>query len=261
MNKPLIKNIASAAVLILALLGTAPECDFGPDTSGAELQEILNVLFLGDGFTNLNDLPFMLLLLVEESQTKPLMAVNSSYGGTRTLEVHWDDVRTRDVLQNGSWDYVVLQEQLSHTIDNREKMFEYARKFDAEIKKIGGNTIFYLTFANRDRPEMQAELNEAYFEIAQELGALIAPVGIAFEKAYSENQDIMLHETDGFYPSRLGSYLAACVFYAVIYNKNPEGLPNSLVMYSQLRIYATEAEAAFLQRIAWETVQEYSNHE
>jgi hypothetical protein len=57
---------------------------------------------------------------------------------------------------------------------------------------------------------------------------------------------LALWTDDGSHPSEAGSYLAACVLYAVIVQRSPEGL-----VY---RAGLAEKEARFLQRIAAETV-------
>ena len=58
---------------------------------------------------------------------------------------------------------------------------------------------------------------------------------------------------DFVHPNIQGTYLATCVIYATILDKSPIGLP--YVPSEQGGV--TEEEAVFLQRIAWETVQDY----
>ena len=56
--------------------------------------------------------------------------------------------------------------------------------------------------------------------------------------------------TDLVHPSIHGTYLAVNVVYATVFGESPVGL-------AYVPEYITEEEAAFLQRIAWETVEEY----
>jgi hypothetical protein len=59
---------------------------------------------------------------------------------------------------------------------------------------------------------------------------------------------LILHGADHKHPSATGTYLAACVFYATIFGKSPEGLPGRIGGMS-------DGEARRLQAIAWKSVQ------
>lgn len=58
-----------------------------------------------------------------------------------------------------------------------ERFFEYARKFDTEIKNTGAKTVFLMTWSERNKPKEQTILTYAYTTIAKELDAIVAPVG------------------------------------------------------------------------------------
>jgi hypothetical protein len=93
---------------------------------------------------------------------------------------------------------------------------------------------------------MQAQLRSCYTDLADELGAIVAPVGDAWQNAVTQNPQLDLWYRDGLHSSETGTYLAACVFYAVVYQQSPEAL-----MYTA---GLAEETAGFLQRIAAETV-------
>lgn len=59
---------------------------------------------------------------------------------------------------------------------------------------------------------MQAQLEDGYGQIAQELDAPVAPVGTAWSTALQANPRLSLWQDDGSHPSEQGTYLAACVF-------------------------------------------------
>ena len=52
----------------------------------------------------------------------------------------------------------------------------------------------------------------------------MAPVGYAWSKLRQQNPQLNLWQEDGSHPSEQGTYLAACVFYSVIYKESPVGL-------------------------------------
>jgi formylglycine-generating enzyme required for sulfatase activity len=137
-----------------------------------------------------------------------------------------------------------------------ELMYPAVRTVDQWIKDNGAQTILYLTWVHpgpirEDEFDVyfdeQTRLTEGYLEIAQELGALVAPAGIAFENALQQQSDIYLwfEGDDAGHASGMGQYLTAAVFYALIYQESPEGLGF---------LPKPEDTARFMQTIAAETV-------
>jgi len=71
---------------------------------------------------------------------------------------------------------------------------------------------------------MQFQINQGSMEIAQELGVSVAPVGVAWTTVRGAYPQLTLWQDDGSHPTMTGTYLAACVFYAVIFRQSPAGL-------------------------------------
>jgi hypothetical protein len=213
----------------------------------ASVADEVQVLFIGNSLTAGNDLPKMVAELARAGKQRPLRYERETPGG-RTLEKHWQDGKALALIQSRQWDFVVLQEQSQAPLLKRESMFEHGKKFDAEIRQRGAKTILYMTWALQNKPEDQAALSKAYLDLSRELKAQIAPVGDAWQAALKADPKLMLHSKDQKHPTPAGTYLAACVFYATIYEKSPEGLPGSI---SKL----TDDEARTLQTVAWKTVQ------
>ena len=80
-----------------------------------------------------------------------------------------------------------------------------------------------------------------------ELGAKVAPVGVAMANALTERPDLAMLGPDAEHESAAGIYLAAAVIYATVFDRTPEGLPYHHML--------SEDDAAFLQRVAWDTVK------
>ena len=227
----------------------------------------LRVLFIGNSYTYFNNLPEIFTQLSASAKPAKNIETQMVTRGGATLKMHWEGGEALKALHQSKWDYVILQEQSLLPINEPETMYKYARLFDAEIKKAGAKTIFYLTWARQNQPENQTKLNEAYLSIAKELGALVAPAGIAWQTAFREDAKLELHTQDQSHPNPTGSYLTACVLYAVIFARSPEGLTARIAGKSvdpatgQLR--ATKSElvnlektaALALQRSAWESVK------
>jgi hypothetical protein len=231
-----------------------------------ESQNPLRILFIGNSYTYFNNLPVLLSELATSANPSKMLEAQMIVRGGATLKMHWEEGAALKALQQGKWNYVVLQEQSTLPITDPATMHKYARLFDAEIKKAGAKTIFHLTWARQNQPENQVKLNDAYFGIAKELKAMIAPVGLAWEKAFKEDPKRVFHMEDKSHPNATGSYMAACVFYALIYEKSPEKLTNRINGYpvnesgvvsnvkSEL-VNLDKSEAALIQHIAWQTVK------
>jgi hypothetical protein len=93
-------------------------------------------------------------------------------------------------------------------------------------------------------------LDDAYTSIGKKLDAQVVPVGRAFERAIQLRPELKLRIADRKHPTLAGTYLAACTFYAALHQQNPEGLSYAAGLDPD--------DAAFLQRVAWDTAEEYS---
>jgi len=229
---------------VFSLLGL---CAATPKPEAAQAKDEIHVLFIGNSLTNGNNLPKMIAELAKAGKQRPLAHEQETPGG-RTLEKHWKDGKALAKIQSRKWDYVVLQDQSQAPLANREAMFEYGKRFDAEIKKQGAKTIMYMTWALQNKPEDQAGISKAYLDLAAELKSQVAPVGKAWEAALQADKKLVLHSEDKKHPTARGTYLAACVFFATIYGKSPEGLPGAIAKL-------TDDEARPLQAVAWKAVQ------
>jgi hypothetical protein len=213
----------------------------------ADPEKQIRVLFIGNSYTSTNDLPQMIEQLARAGRQPTLQHASLTPGG-KTLQQHWEGGDAKKLISSQAWDFVVLQEQSTSPLSQPERTVEYARRLQDEIKPTGAKTILYLTWARQAKPETQTQLNNVYRKAAQETGALISPVGMAWAAALKDDPTLVLYNADGSHPSPAGTYLAACVFYAVLYQQSPEGLPP---LDSGLR----PAQAKKLQAIAWRTVQ------
>ena len=275
--------LASAVVLI----AQAPVV--GQDTPQAPLK----VLFVGNSYTSVNDLPAMVTGLAEAAGGRKIEAERHLVGGC-TLEKHVKDQKAIDRIRAAIWDAVVLQEHSLRPVIARQAMQEYAGLLNAELKQQGAKTIFYLTWARQHIPEMQegadpaqspeyakvmhgisgvskttvletwcqeqkaglvGGLNGAYLDIAKKLGAGVAPAGIAWKMAVAADPAIVLHRPDKSHPNPTGTDLAACVFYATLLEASPVGLPGKIKHGDKVLADIPDDQAKKLQRVAWAAVK------
>jgi hypothetical protein len=126
---------------------------------------------------------------------------------------------------------------------------EYAKKNSDIVRAHGARPVFFMSWAYADKPEMTAQLAEAYTIAGNENNALVIPAGLAFARAIGKQPELNLYVADKRHPSLAGTYLASCVVYAALTGRSPVG--NSYIA----GIDAPTAK--FLQTVAWETVQDY----
>lgn len=211
----------------------------------------LKVLFIGNSFTARNDVPGMIAQLAEACG-RQLDAQLIQAGGA-SLRMHWNKGEARKAIEQTRYDYVVLQEQSTLPVKNAQRFHENVRLFDEVIKASGAKMALYLTWARQNAPETQNALTSAYTAIGKELGALVVPVGIAWQNflgkhGIQKNHWPVLHDKDQSHPTLAGSYLAACVFFAVLFGENPVGIASHLKGL-------LPAEVELLQKAARETVK------
>lgn len=228
---------------IVAMLALAP----GMAQTATQPRKIL---FVGDSFTYFQGGVYTHFEKLAAAAHPPLKvtADKSVFGGAFPHRL-WDLNEPVKAIDTGSYDVVVLQEDIPETTiaDFRE----YARKFVAEVRKNHGVPVLFMAWAY---PRLgwisMAEIAQAHREAAKELNVDVAPVGQAWQQASKERPAMNFYGPDREHPNIYGTYLATCVIFATIYNRDPSGLA-----YAPPSV--TTEQAAFLQRIAWQTVQDY----
>lgn len=185
----------------------------------------MRALFVGNSFTARNDVPGMIAGFAE-ARGDSLEHVLISAGGA-SLRRHWNKGDAQRALASSSFDVVVLQEQSTLPVKNANRMFENVRLFDEAIRSAGARTVLYMTWARQHEPQNQRVIAEAYAAIGAEIGAAVAPVGLAWERFLAANASPVLHDKDQSHPTFAGSYLAACVLFMALFGQNPVGLPSA----------------------------------
>jgi hypothetical protein len=202
----------------------------------------LKVLFIGNSFTARNNLPDLIAQMAA-TRGKSMQHRLISTGGA-SLRAHWNADEALGAIKDGQYDHVVLQEQSTLPIKNAKRMHENVRLFDEAIKGVGAKTILYMTWAQRHAPESQQGIIDAYTAIGRELGATVVPVGVAWQSFLRKHDQPVLHDRDQSHPTFAGSYLAACVFLAVLFQESPVGIDSEFADLD-------EKDRILLQKAAW----------
>jgi hypothetical protein len=202
----------------------------------------IKLLFIGNSFTQRNNLPELLAQLAA-ARNLSVRHELISVGGA-SLRTHWNSGRAAKAIATGGYDFVVLQEQSTLPVKNSQRMAENVRLFDEAIKQAGSETVLYMTWARQHSPETQQTIADAYIAVGKELGATVVPVGLVWQDFLAQHDRPVLYDRDQSHPTLAGSYLAACVFLVALLKANPVGIDSGLAGLS-------EQDRAALQEAAW----------
>src|SRR5687767_15513771 len=114
--------------------------------------------------------------------------------GGASLRMHWNKGEAQKAIEQGEYDYVVLQEQSTLPVKNATRMHENVRLFDPVIRSAGAKTALYLTWARRNAPDAQRLITDAYNTIGREIGATVVPAGVAWERLMKQHDTPVLHD-------------------------------------------------------------------
>ena len=221
----------------------------------------LRVLFIGNSYTYVNDLPNTFARLAAAGGHKVETGMAASGGWT--LAMHANSPETLAKLRSSQWDFVVLQEQSeipSMEASRLHAMYPAARTLVQDVRDHHAVPLFFMTWGHRaglkesglaDYESMQAQLDQGYTGIAKELKVQAVPVGDAWRQVKRTSASLELWQADGSHPTVQGTFLAACVFYAAIFHEHAVGLTYSADLDAEI--------ARPLQEVADEVVAKEKN--
>lgn len=189
------------------------------------------ILFIGNSYTG--GISGMLRKLVAASPYAKCRLEFISPGG-KTLKLHLEDEATMNKIREGNWDIVVLQDQSQTPAIFPGAFQKAARGIARIIDDSGAKTVFFETWGRRDGDKrnahlfpnyqkMQKALSKSYKNAARSCKAELAPVGQVWAELRKADPELglKLYTADGSHPAGPGAYLAACVFYATLFDADP----------------------------------------
>ena len=254
--------LLSLACIVLGIFGQAALAQ-PIKVKPAEKSNPERVLFVGNSYyyynNSLHNHVSNLVKAADPALGAKLQFKSATIGGSALHQhniAHLTEPGRIGVSQPFQW--VVMQggsgEPLS--VARREVFRKTAASHAELVKARGGQVALYMThvYVNPHKQQKSTNLEATeslYVEVGNEIGALVIPVGLAFEEAYRRDPDLKLHHPDGTHPSLLGTYLAACTTYAVLYAQTPVG-----------NVYRAEgaideALATRLQQVAQDVVTQF----
>ena len=208
----------------------------------------MKILFIGNSHTFCNGLPYQVRELLRLSN--PDVNATMCASGGMTLGWHAEQPETQMAIKYEQWDYIVLQ-QKTHPFDGYEALLKDCKSLLPYIRKTQAKVLLFMTWAEKRFPTNQLILDKAFLQVAQEIHARAVPVSRAWQRVLQSEPGIELYDTDGEHASPSGSYLAACVFYAIIQGTSPVDLPCRISVNGEVLADISEDYANSIQKAAW----------
>ena len=177
----------------------------------------LRILFIGN--SHIRTSPSQLGQLFRVLRPKKKLLIARRVGGF--LIQHAEDKQTLELLQFGSWDYVVLQGQKYSSSGKYSYPLDGALKLTNLAEKLGAKVILFPEWSRRDHPSEYLRINRIHDQIAYQTKASVAPIGQTWVKVIDQLPKSMLYERDGNHATEIGHFINACIFFSMIENESP----------------------------------------
>lgn len=209
--------------------------------SDEDLQE-LNILFIGNSYTNYNTL-ITCFKRIAEGQGIKVNVTKCAYGSQYLYDYiegpdgdHFDDLE--NTMRIKKYDLTFVQGQSAEPVKSPGVFYESVRKLKTYLESFGTQVIMYQTWGYpdgytsnlkeidcKDTYEMTQKLAAAYEAIADELNLELSPAGSALwkihEKYYATDPELIYVSKSNAHPSPIGTYVIALCHFATVYGVNP----------------------------------------
>lgn len=174
---------------------------------------LVEILFIGNSHTYVNDLPAIVQKIASEDGYEADV-VMIAHGGWY-LKQHIQEPDIPFNIRYGHYDYVVLQEH-SHPFDCIDDYREAAATLVNWIRAAGSTPVIYGTWSMKAQEFEQARMNQVNRELADNLGAVLAPVRESWWTYMRSYPNLELYAEDGAHASPQGSEYAAKIIWTSI---------------------------------------------
>jgi len=190
----------------------------------------MRLLFIGNSFTERNDLPGMVAGLLRAGGAVEIVRTRMVAAGGAQLHEHAANEELRADIAELGWTAVILQDFSTAALFETDGQRSAAAMADLAERATGagarpilmstwarraGHALYGQRFEGFAAPKGPREMTEIvsahYAKVASGAGAAVAPVGDVWIAAREILPHIPLHAPDGYHASATGTYLAALV--------------------------------------------------
>ncbi len=234
LNRMIRKFISSALIVLCCIAFSANKAH--------SQTEPLEILFLGNSYTNYNHLPDIVSDLALNSGKE--IYVESYAPGGQSLHDHASSFETYLRINQKKWDFIILQgtgRRIAYPESySSDPSFEALTSLKQIIHEncVSTRILFFMPWADEDGMTWVANRTEDYFkmqvdiylktiEFSEALDLSISPVGWAWYRVLYEKELPLhyLHSDDWNHPNSKGSFLAACVIFSSIFIESTTNNP------------------------------------
>jgi len=229
----------------------------------AQTPESMSILFIGNSYTHMNSMPFI-FDKIAKAKGKSVNVEMSTHSGF-SFKQHSERADMYEAIASRKWDYVVLQgfsREFTHPVAYLDSAtIPYLTGIIDTIRANNActNILFYMTWGYKDGyglnedvdtyEKMSDTIANGYHYISDYFNIPIVPVGRVWKKVRTEYPDVNLYDADLAHPSKSGSYLSACTFFASIYRESPEGIYTNTIGAQNAQIIQRVAAAYVLPKL------------
>lgn len=174
----------------------------------------MKILFIGNSHTFVHYVPLRVKNYLEKEGIDADISM-LTYPGMG-LDYHLKQSPTYFNVLYGDYDAIILQHN-AHPFPGKESLLNAGRRF-AELIPAKTRIYLYMTWSEKNNPQGQEVMSQAYEELAAEINATVCPVGRIWWQIKERYPD-ELYFTDGEHSSFFGASLAAAVIASTLLNK------------------------------------------
>jgi hypothetical protein len=203
------------------------------------------LLFIGNSLTESNDLPRRVQEIAADGGAA--IDVDAVVAGGFSLEDHLAAGAAAVRIRSRPWAAVVMQQGPSTLPESRAALIRDASAFAAQIRAAGARPALLMVWPLPG--QRQQDVSASYRAAADATVSLLVPAGDAWEAARARDPSLRFTGSDGFHPSRLGTYLAALTVSCALNGSLPPA-PALAVERTRAGADLTAAQAALLRQAA-----------
>lgn len=237
-----------------------------------ENPENVKILSLNNSLIHYNDQDFVFNDIAKAMGVKASWTKHTNLG--KPLSYHWNEGEglaedgtpgAKMMIRSDAWSHIILQEQSSLPRTNPETFRNSVSQWIEYIRENCPNPnaviLIPVNWAYSSDLENFNSYNnrfmEVYSEVAAELGAVVVPVALAYDNAYTTEGATELNTwfSDDRHPTPKATYMAACMEFGAILGVDPATItykPADLTadVASKMRTYASEALSSYTNTVS-----------
>lgn len=191
------------------------------------------ILFVGNSFTDCNNLPGMVAKMAESDGVEAhidAVMIGGAYLREYADENHNYGKTLRAKYAEDKWDAVILQDQSNNPALDPADHLASVKKLASDVFVNGEQIYMYQTWAYQEGSDILADtgltyegmrtaLRAGYASSAAAVNGIRVPVGDGF--ALATEKGVEVYGGDAHHPRLPGSYVAACMFFQYLFGKAP----------------------------------------